>query len=144
MWLRGACVLFILLAATGCGGSYKVAQVSGRVTLDDKPLPNASVTFVPMATKDNDKPGPTAQGKTDADGRFKLDIDPGTSGAVVGKCRVYITTLISEATDTDRDVGGPAKRPRDKVPEKYNQKTELVFDVPAGGTDQANFDLKSR
>ena len=66
------------------------------------------------------------------------------SGAVVGKCRVYITTLISESTDADRDVSGPGKRPRDKVPEKYNQKTELVFDVPTGGTDQANFDLKSR
>jgi hypothetical protein len=27
------------------------------------------------------------------------------------------------------------------VPAKYNRNSELTFDVPSGGTDQANFSL---
>jgi hypothetical protein len=52
--------------------------------------------------------------------------------------------LLTDPVLEDRDSGPAVKRPKDKVPEKYNQKTELVYDVPLGGTDEANFDLKSR
>ena len=139
------CVGLVLAGLLGCNGKpYEVAEVSGRVTLDGNPLPKASVTFVPMASKENLNPGPTAQGNTDANGRFKLHVDPATPGAVVGKSRVYITTLLSDPVADDRDAGGPVKRVRDRVPEKYNKKTELVYDVPAGGTAEANFALKSR
>jgi hypothetical protein len=121
-----------------------VASVSGRVTLDGKPLPKASITFAPMFSKDNINPGPTAAGMTDAEGRYTLYIDQNNPGAVVGKCRIYITTLLTDPAFDDRDSGPAVKRPKDKVPEKYNQKTEIVYDVPTGGTDDANFDLKSR
>ena len=138
-------VLFVL---AGCAKPYQVAHVSGRVTLDGKPLTKASITFVPQATKDNVAPGPTAASFTDEDGRYTLGIDRDTPGSVVHKCRIFITTLIgdgSAAFDPNDDrPGDTRRRPRDKVPEKYNTKTELVFDVPPGGTDQANFDLKSR
>ena len=30
-----------------------------------------------------------------------------------------------------------------QLPLRYNGETKLEFDVPVGGTDQANFDLKS-
>jgi hypothetical protein len=134
-----------LSALIGCGPPYKVAQISGRVTLDGKPLPKALVTFAPMGTKENHAPGPTAAGGTDEDGRYTVSIDQNRPGAVVGKCRIYITTVLSDPiTVEDRDAGGPRKRIKDRVPEKYNLKTELVFDVPEGGTDQANFDLKSK
>jgi hypothetical protein len=140
----------VLAFVSGCGGKpYKVAAVSGRVTLDGKPLAKASITFVPMATKENMGPGPTAHALTDADGRYTLGIDKHTGGAVVHKCRIIITTLFLGSdmpVDNNQDGGPPmlVRRPRDKVPEKYNTRTELVFDVPPGGTDQANFELKSR
>jgi hypothetical protein len=137
-------VLPALLVSFGCGQPYKVAQVSGKVSMDGKPLPKALVTFVPMGSKENDAPGPTAWGATDDEGRYSLSITPAKPGAVVGKCRIFITTIHSDPAVGDRDAGGPVRRVRDKVPEKYNKKTELVFDVPAGGTDQANFDLRSR
>jgi hypothetical protein len=136
--------LSLCLLLSGCNKPYKVASVSGRVTLDGKPLAKASVTFAPMFTKDNIAPGPTAMGMTDADGRYKLYIDPAKPGAVVGKCRIYITTLHSDPAQDDRDSSPAVKRVRDKVPEKYNQKTELVYDVPAEGTDKADFELTSR
>src|SRR5262245_13292269 len=110
MRLRVA-VLLALAAAVGCGGKpYKVAPVSGRVTLDGKPLDKALVTFVPMGSKENMAPGPTAAGATDADGRYTLGVDPKTPGSVVGKCRIFITTIQPDAPADDRDAGGPAKR----------------------------------
>jgi hypothetical protein len=129
---------------TACADSGpKVAQVSGRVTLDGKPLPKASVTFVPMATKERPNPGRTAAGMTDENGRYQLSVDVTTPGAVVGQCRIYITTLQSDPAADDRDAGGPRPKFRDRVPAKYNQGTELTFEVPPAGTDQANFDLTS-
>jgi hypothetical protein len=135
----------VLVLTFGCSSkSYQLTQVSGKVTLDGKPLPKASVTFAPMASQENQAPGPTSHGETDADGRFTLNVDPKTRAAVVGRCRVYITALQANFPADDRDAGGPVKRVKDPVPEKYNKKTELIYDVPAGGTNQANFDLTTR
>jgi hypothetical protein len=134
-----------LAVLCGCNSKpYSVATVSGRVTLDGKPLPKASITFVPMATKENIAPGPTATALTDADGRYTLTVDKDTPGAVVGRCRIFVTTRFTDSPPPDRDGGLPMRLPKDKVPEKYNTRTELTFDVPTGGTDHADFDLKSR
>src|SRR5438132_3509053 len=86
----------VLVLLIGCGKPYKVAHVSGRVTLDGQPLAKASITFVPQASKENIAPGPTAASFTDADGRYTLYVDKGTPGSVVHKCRVYITTLLGD------------------------------------------------
>src|SRR5438132_489752 len=100
--MRRVFVALVVIVAFGCSSQpYQVARVSGRVTLDGKPLPKASVTFVPMASKENQAPGPTAAGLTDADGRYKVDVDQRTAGAVVGKCRIYITTVILDAPPND-------------------------------------------
>jgi hypothetical protein len=138
----------VLVGLSGCSSKpYEVTKVSGKVTLDGKPLPKAWVTFAPMASKEKLNPGPTSAGLTDGEGRYSLIVDPETPGSVVGRSRIYITTILGDGTANDRDGGrdgGGPRIPPDKVPQKYNIKTELTFDVPPGGTDQANFDLKSR
>jgi hypothetical protein len=139
MWLR----LFLgtlLVSVIGCSGQ-PAARVSGRVTLDGEPLAGATVTFVPKASAGNVARGPTASGVTDADGRFTLNFGPKSRGAIVGPNRVVISTLTFEDDADERDVH--VKTP-ERVPARYNSKTELDFDVPAGGTKAANFDLKSQ
>src|SRR5437868_5176122 len=110
------CLIGAILA-TGCApAGPKVAKVGGRVTLDGKPLAKASVTFVPMASKEKPNPGPTAQGMTDDEGRYQLSLgtDDAAKGAIVGPCRIYITTLLSDPILDDRDAGGPRPKARDR------------------------------
>jgi hypothetical protein len=129
-------VLILLLAAAGCGP--KVAPVSGKVTFDDKPLVNATVIFMPDSDQMN--PGPGSKAKTDQDGQFSLELMSGdTKGALVGKHKVSITAY--EGDDKIPSSGPDMVFRKLLVPERYNGRTELTFDVPSGGSTSANFDL---
>jgi hypothetical protein len=112
--------------------------VSGIVTLDGKPLGEANLTFQPAT--EGKIAGAGSFAFTDASGAYSLHtVDSDQPGAVVGKHRVEIRLVVPSYD------GDPAKRPPSKtLPAKYNSQTELQFDVPAGGTDKANFDLKSK
>lgn len=142
--MRGRFLLLFpcLLLLAGCGGS-SVAPVSGTVTLDGKPLANATVVFQPDGG--GKEPGPASSGVTDANGRYTLRVVTGsTDGAVVGKHKVSITAY-------EGDVEGQSSAPGkgDKVfakalvPVEYNAQTTLTFEVPSGGTDKADFVLKA-
>ena len=80
----GAC-LVLVLAALGCGSDYRLAPVSGRVTLNGKPLAGAHVHFQPIGSRAQPSPGPGSHGVTDAEGRFTLQVDARQPGAVVGR-----------------------------------------------------------
>jgi hypothetical protein len=141
---RRAClvsvVLVLLLAGCG-GGPYKLAPVSGTVTLDGKALPNAIVTFVPAGGAAGDKdPLPSSVGTTDENGHYSLVLtrDINSKGAVVAKHKVIIVLGAG-------DVSNETKPTFHKhLPVQYNRNTKLECDVPAGGKDDADFPLKSR
>lgn len=123
----------------GCGGdSFTVKPVSGRVTLNGKPYAKGVVAFQPIGDKENPNPGPGSTAYTDSDGRFTLQINPQTPGAVVGTHRVQFWTQMSVASANDEGTGW-----REPIPARYNMESNESFVVPAEGTDQANFDLKS-
>lgn len=130
-------VVLVLLA--GCGSGGKVAPVSGTITLDGKPLSNALVAFQPIADAGKPSPGMGSTGVTDATGKYTLKtVDTDRPGAVVAKHSVIINMKI-ESSDLDT-----LRPPQKGLPAKYNLQSELQFDVQPGGTDTANFDLKSR
>jgi hypothetical protein len=131
--------LVVALLLAGCGGrSYKTPPVSGRITLEGKPLANAMVAFVPdVPVGQKDRP-PSSVGTTDADGRYSLSLngDPETSGAVVGKHKVMITLGAQGPSDDAKPTF------HKQLPQRYNRRTELECDVPGEGRADANFDLK--
>jgi hypothetical protein len=137
---QGALIAALVLTAAGCGRApYQVAPVSGRVTLNGQPLAKAHVHFAPVGTRDHN-PGPTSQGLTDAQGRFSLRLDnPPQPGAVVGRSRVFITAGGAATAGPQPDGGG--KRTRERLPARYHRETVLEFEVPAGGTEKADFAL---
>ncbi len=127
--LLGAVVPF---AMTGCGSSGP-ALVSGVVTLDGKPVEGASVSFTPAS---GDGLG-GSYGKTDAQGRYTLrTVATDKPGAAAGTHKVTISLSKSDAKSPDGAV-------TDLIPAKYNSKSDLTFDVPATGTDKADFPLSN-
>lgn len=140
----GMACAFGAVSCLGIGGcarpGYKVAPVSGRVSLDGKPLPNINVRFQPIAVGENVNPGPQSAGRTDTEGRYTLTVTdvPPKAGAVVGKHRVFFSPVIPTSARDDEII-----RVEDPIPAKYREKP-LEFEVPAGGTDKADFDLTSK
>lgn len=139
---------FAGILSCGCiGDGIKLGAVSGVVTLDGKPLENASVSFHPSE-------GRGSFGTTDADGRYELDYHKGRKGATEGHHKVTITTKVwtqpSRSVDYEvsaRDKKKEAGRPRSELlPPKYRirEQTVLSADVVLSGANEHNFDLKSK
>jgi len=129
--------LGLMIAAWGCGGKPRIVSVSGQVTWDGKPLPDAHVVFRPDSKEVY--PGPASSGKTDAQGRFTLRTVEDRDGAVVGPHRVRISIPV-------KPPGGNADAPPiDQLPAKYSGEGSILrFTVPEDGTKDANFNLRSK
>jgi len=138
MKLRLLLTLSLGLSILGCGGT-QYAPVSGKVTYNGKPLPKAKVTFAPVPASGIEVPGPPSVGETNEQGEYTLSVvGKNAPGAFVGSHRVSISALQGPPPDPNKE---GSKAQVELVPEKYNAKTELKFDVPAGGTKSADFAL---
>ena len=138
-----------LLALAGCGGGVTLAPVSGVVTLDGRPYPNAVVSFQPVGGTGNENPGRGSMAITDADGKYTLKYDNVEPGAVVGKHVVRIVTngvfTGTQEEGTGSDDATPKNAKADPIPaEWFDPNNPKHFDVPKGGTDKANFDILSK
>jgi Carboxypeptidase regulatory-like domain len=139
-----------LLFTSGCGND--LTAVSGKVTMDGKPLPNAIVTFFPV------KEGGSATGQTDDTGSYKL-IGVLGEGLKPGSYKVAVTTAqTAVAESSDIDMNSPeylalssgvgmesvmTKAPKEPIPAKYNSSTEIVKEITAG-TTQIDLELTSK
>jgi hypothetical protein len=125
----------VLVFFSGCGSKGpEIASVSGRVTMDDKPLAHATIVFSP----ENGRP---AGARTDENGNYVLNFTEGRRGAIPGPNTVQITTV----RDPEQDENGKVVRPGSKeiVPMEYNAASKLTFTVEPKKKNVANFDLKS-
>ena len=129
-YLTGVLALLII----GCGESGPpIASVEGTITMDGKPLANASVVFSPES-------GRPAGAKTDAEGHYVLNFSAGRKGAVPGKNRVQIRTGSEGgiADDGSRSPGTP-----ETVPAQFNDQSTLEFVVEDGKVNVADFEVTS-
>ncbi len=127
--------LALVLAASvvcGCGGSRSdIAEVSGTVTLDGEPLPNAQVQFIPKGGT-----GSSSFGKTDSSGNYSMMFSRSVPGASLGESSIRISTADVNVQDGEEVVV------KERVPPKYNSKSELVENVQLG-SNTFNFTLVS-
>ena len=131
--LTGMCVSIAIFLVAGCGpGGPDIARVEGIVTMDDKPLAEAVIMFVPIG-------GRPSASETDSSGKYVLEFSAGRKGAIPGMNRVEINTA-RMAYEKD---GKNYPAVKESVPAKYNRNTELEFDVEPGKKNIADFKLKS-
>ena len=117
----------MICAAEGCGqNGPELAPVTGRVTLDGRPLASADVEFQP------DNMQPPSVGHTDADGRFELLYKRGVAGARLGQHTVRITVSKSVVKNAPN------------IPDRYNKQSDLRSEVKAGEQNVFDFELTTK
>lgn len=129
--------------AVGCGSSQlSYAPVSGVVTVDGKPIAGAHIVFSCDDVK-VDGPKPASTATTDDSGHFAFHtLTPDkkiVDGAVVGRHRVLLTTVLYDSTgDQTRVVREELLGP------EYTTGEKLTVDVPAEGIDDLHLDVSSK
>jgi hypothetical protein len=114
------CLLFLSAALPGCAGNPppRLVAVHGRVVYRDRPLPLATITFVPDLARGNVQ-GRDRWATTGADGSFTMETYPFDPGVMPGVYRV--TVLYYSRTN--------------QLPRKYTKfhLTPLTAEVPEEG-----------
>ena len=146
--------LFLALSVGLAGCSQgKPVKVEGALTLDGKPFPGATITFMPAAGN-----GRSASGLSEEDGSFRLTTFKPDDGALPGEYKIMVSYL---EADKSAERGDPAemdnkakmamftrmspegrtkeetrqKKARKSVPEVYTDmnRTPLKCTVPVDG-----------
>jgi hypothetical protein len=135
----GGLVGFLALALAGCGGGP--VSVEGKVTMNGKALPGATVVFIPEAG------GPEAGAQTDEDGNFRLT-GTKTEGVTPGDYRVTVSKKEWPPGMTPPEPAkmtfASVKLMRETVPLMYTvqDKTPLRVSVPRGGIQDVRLALE--
>ena len=114
--LLGLLLAWFVASTLGCGpGGPTPIPVTGRVTLDGKPVADAAVGLMPVAG------GPMASGVTDAQGVFELST-VNKPGAMPGEHAVTVTKVEEIGYNKDGSVGPRGLRSVWHVPQKYSRR----------------------
>lgn len=148
---RSALALILIISVLGCGtGGEKAVDVAGTVSLDGKPLEGVEVHFLTEKFE--------GYGKTNKEGKYRL-----VNGAIAGPNKVYLkkfdTAAVSgidmsipgmdegqaQAKAAGAGNGVDGKPIGSIIPAEYYDPTttKLTFEVPAGGTESADFRISS-
>jgi hypothetical protein len=125
----------VSVVVAGCGGP-KLVPVEGTITLDGKPLSDATVGLELIG---GDKEFRLFSAETDADGKFVVkSFDTDRRGAVPGEYHVMIRSVKAPPGADEMTV-----LPPERVPPAYRDGS-LKLMVPEGGTTSADFAIVTR
>jgi hypothetical protein len=133
--LRPATLIISCALASGCGkhDPYERVIVSGRVSFDGQPVPAGVIRFLPTAGTRTPSNAAFIN-----DGSYRVE---SRGGVPVGTFRVSIQGFRTGPTGSPAEVLREAHPPNEELgalrpnkqflPARYNDKTELTFDVAA-------------
>lgn len=134
MW-RSMAVGLVLIGLSGCGrGNVSLSEVTGTVRMNGKPVTDASVVFRPL-----DKGRPSL-GVTDGEGKYRLKYAEGKWGALAGKHKISVSTLVepdSDSSDPVKQAGKP-----ERIPTDYNTYTSLEAEVRPGEKEVLDIEME--
>jgi hypothetical protein len=133
-----ACSLAVFCIA-GCGKSVAPPDpsvvVTGVVTMDGKPLPKATVRFIPQ---DGANQGFGGSGVTDSAGKYELRSLAGNEAAVgtpPGKYKVIITRMVKpDGTVADMMEPPMMSAARESIPLRYSDTASSVLGETVSST----------
>lgn len=133
--------LLAISLMVGCGGNPLNRQaISGTVTLDGKPLDQGSIEFRPTQGKG------VISGAVIHDGQYDIEAE---KGLPPGEYRVMIFSAIAPAAPANG--GPPGSEPiqgghlnLERIPPKFNVKTEQIVTVTDGGPNQFNYTIQAK
>ena len=123
-----------IVTLVGCSGEDgpEILPVTGVVTLDGQPLPDAKVLFQPRG-------GRGSVATTGPDGKYELLYKTGVHGAIPGKHRVFISTASEGGEGVEGGDGAEASEPTpETLPGRYNVNSNLSAEVTE---DQTEYDF---
>jgi hypothetical protein len=132
---RWSMLALVAAASVGCGGDGMESTVSGRVTLDGKPVGPGTVVFAPAAGEQN-----PATGTIQVDGTYVLKSNR-TAGLPTGRYKASVSVF-------DQAPVAPGERSYEQAklvtPQKYADPStsELEYDVKPGD-NTIDIELKS-
>jgi hypothetical protein len=135
MRVRTLVILVLGLAGAGlAGGCARTASVSGEVTVDGQALEKGTISYA--AAEGTDAPAQAAI----ENGRYQLR-------TTAGNKRVQISAPV--VVGKRREYNGPdaptVEVTKENLPERYNTKTELTFEVkPGSNTKDWALETKGR
>jgi hypothetical protein len=148
-FVYGILMMMLFGLAIGCSDHHSMIDYSGvdlvkgsgRITLDGQPLPFAQVFF-----EDVEK-GTTAFALTDENGKFTLMFNSAKEGVEAGNKRVQIWTARGGVEFRDKIPKENLGRSKERVPDRYNRKTELLCTVLSSKEQRTqifDFELESK
>jgi hypothetical protein len=120
----------------GCAGNS--AEVSGTVLLDGEPIPEGSITFIPV----EGTTGPGV-GAVITNGQYHI---PSNKGVTVGKNRVELRAFKNTGRKVQDPTGKRGTMTDERIPAfppEYNDKSEIVRDIQKGA-NTVDFDVKTK
>ena len=116
--------LFVAVSVSGCGGGDlpELGDVSGKVTVDGKPVAGINILFSPET-------GRAAGGVTESDGSYELIYLDGYGGCKLGPAKVTFEW-------------SPGVEPTATVPARYM--TEGFSVEVKAGSNELNFPMESK
>jgi len=120
-------VAMVAVAVGGCAeDGPKLANVTGTVTMNGKPLAGALVEFTPQF------PGSPSYGACDESGKYELVYSQTRKGAMIGAHTVRVSTL-------NKNMGQ-----REVVPPEFNEDSRMTKEVEAGGDNVIDIEINTQ
>jgi hypothetical protein len=139
-WLSTACVA-VMVACAGCSGDDLPRQpVTGFVTIDGEPLSSAAISFYPNLLKDPNQR--VIGGAMIERGYFSI---PRREGLVPGRYDVSINAGKSHQKNRQirKEPGNDQAIEKERIPAKYNAKTQLSVEITSAAIKEITFHLTS-
>jgi hypothetical protein len=125
---------------SGCGpGTDGRVKAAGEVMLDGTPLDNGTIELHPKS------PGGTMTGGMINNGKFEILAEEGPKPGSY-EVRVFAASGAGASANTSEPPGpeSQAKAPAERIPPRFNVKSELTTEIGANGEEALKFEVKSK